>query len=210
MFGDQREGFLFIVSAPSGGGKTSIVKRAVLRLSNLKRSISCTTRPPRPGEQEGVDYHFISREAFEGRITSGELVEWAEVYGHLYGTPRPPLEGNRKAGIDTILTIEIQGARKMRELFPKAITIFVKPPSLEVLERRLREREAEPEEVLKRRLQLAREEMGWIDQYDYAILNEDLEEAVGQLQAIIVAERCRVRTPSSPPKRGPRPQERSP
>lgn len=154
-----------------------------------------------------MDYQFITREAFEDRIASGEFLEWAEVYGHLYGTPRHPLERNRKAGMDTILAIEIQGARKMRELFPEAITVFIKPPSLEVLEKRLRERRAEPEEVLQRRLQLAREEIGWIREYDYAILNETLEEAAAQLQAIIVAERCRVRPRSIARRggRGPRP-----
>ncbi len=194
---NKREGLVFVISAPSGGGKTSLVERAVRALPDLKRSISCTTRPPRPGEKDGVDYEFISREAFQGRVASGGLIEWVEVYDHLYGTPRPPLESNRKTGIDTILAIEIQGARKVRELFPEVITIFVKPPSLEVLEARLRERKGEDGAVLERRLQLAREEMGWISEYEYTILNEDLEEAAGQLQAVIVAERCRVRARSS-------------
>ena len=197
---NKREGLIFVVSAPSGGGKTSLVERAVRVLPDLKRSISCTTRPPRPGEQDGVDYEFISRETFQGRIASGELIEWAEVYDHLYGTPRSPLESNRKTGIDTILAIEIQGARKVREVFPEAITIFVKPPSLEVLESRLRERKGEEGAALEKRLQLAREEMGWISEYEYTILNEDQEEAAGQLQAVIVGERRRVRAGSSPQK----------
>ncbi len=197
---NKREGLIFVVSAPSGGGKTSLVERAVRVLPDLKRSISCTTRPPRPGEQDGVDYEFISRETFQGRIASEELIEWAEVYDHLYGTPRSPLESNRKTGIDTILAIEIQGARKVRELFPEAITIFVKPPSLEVLASRLRERKGEEGAALEKRLHLAREEMGWISEYGYTILNEDLEEAAGQLQAVIVGERRRVRAGSSPQK----------
>jgi len=197
---NRREGLVFVVSAPSGGGKTSLVERAVRALPDLKRSISCTTRPPRPGEQDGVDYEFIGRETFQGRIASGELIEWAEVYDHLYGTPRSPLESNRKTGIDTILAIEIQGARRVRELFPEAITIFLKPPSLEVLRARLRERRGEEGAALEKRLQLAREEMGWISEYEYTILNKDLEEAAGQLQAVIVGERRRVRAGSSPQK----------
>jgi guanylate kinase len=147
-----------------------------------------------------VDYEFIGRETFQGRIASGELIEWAEVYDHLYGTPRSPLESNRKTGIDTILAIEIQGARRVRELFPEAITIFLKPPSLEVLRARLRERRGEEGAALEKRLQLAREEMGWISEYEYTILNKDLEEAAGQLQAVIVGERRRVRAGSSPQK----------
>lgn len=199
----KRQGLVFVVSSPSGGGKTSLVKRALESVPNLRRSVSCTTRPPRPGERDGVDYIFLGRAEFERRIAEDRLLEWAEVYGNLYGTPKEPIEQNSSSGVDTLLAIEIQGARSIRRQYPRVITIFVQPPSLKVLEKRLRERGSDPEEVIQRRLELARSELGWIHQYDYAVVNDDLDRAAGDLMAIITAERCRVRRdPAPPPAKG--------
>jgi guanylate kinase len=190
-----RKGLLFVVSAPSGGGKTSLVANVLDTLPNLKRSISCTTRPPRPGEKDRVDYIFVERSEFDRLREEDRLLEWAEVYGNLYGTPKGPIEENRAKGVDTILAIEIQGARSVRQKFQEAITIFVQPPSIDTLEQRLRERASDPEEVIQKRLDLARSELKWIFEYDYTIVNDDLERASGDLRAIITAERCRVTTP---------------
>jgi guanylate kinase len=187
-----RKGLLFVVSAPSGGGKTSLVANVLDTLPNLKRSISCTTRPPRPGEKDRVDYIFVEQSEFDRLREENRLLEWAEVYGNLYGTPKDPIEENRAKGVDTILAIEIQGARSVRREFEEAITIFVQPPSIDTLEQRLRERASDPEEVIQQRLDLARSEMEWLYEYDYTIVNDDLERASGDLRAIITAERCRV------------------
>lgn len=188
-----RKGLLFVVSAPSGGGKTSLVANVLKTLPRLTRSISCTTRPPRPGEKDKVDYIFVERPEFDRLRKENRLLEWAEVYGHLYGTPKGPIEENRAKGVDTILAIEIQGARSVRREFEEAITIFVQPPSIDILEQRLRERATDPEEVIQQRLDLARSELEWLYEYDYTIINDDLERACGDLRAIIMAERCRVR-----------------
>ncbi len=192
MGGGERKGLVFVVSSPSGGGKTSLVKRALQELPGLARSISCTTRPPRPGEKNEVDYLFLERSEFERGIQAGHYLEWAEVYGNLYGTPKGPLERNRAQGRDTLLAIEINGARGICREYPEAVTIFVRPPSLEILEQRIRGRASDPEEVIQKRLALAQSEMGWVDEYHYAIVNDELDRAVGDLKAIITAERCRV------------------
>jgi guanylate kinase len=193
-----RKGLLFVVSAPSGGGKTSLVANVLDTLPNLKRSISCTTRPPRPGEKDRVDYIFVEQSEFDRLREENRLLEWAEVYGNLYGTPKDPIEENRAKGVDTILAIEIQGARSVRREFEEAITIFVQPPSIDALEQRLRERASDSEEVIQQRLDLARSEVEWLYEYDYAIVNDDLERASGDLRAIITAERCRVRQNHTP------------
>ena len=190
------KGLVFVVSSPSGGGKTSIVIGAVESVPNLKRSVSCTTRPPRPGERDQVDYVFLDRPEFERRIAEDRLLEWAEVYGNLYGTPADPIKENRAKGIDTIMTIEIQGARSVSRKFREAVTIFIQPPSLELLENRLRERKADSEEVIEQRLQHAKSELAWRNEYDYTIVNHDLEHSVAELKSIIIAERRRVRRTS--------------
>ncbi len=187
------KGLIFVVSSPSGGGKTSIVIGAVESVPNLKRSVSCTTRPPRPGERDLVDYVFLDRPEFERRIAEDRLLEWAEVYGNLYGTPADSIQENRAKGIDTIMAIEIQGARSVSRKFREAVTIFIQPPSLELLENRLRERKADSEEVIERRLQHAKSELAWRNEYDYTIVNHDLEHSVAELKSIIIAERRRVR-----------------
>lgn len=191
--GGERQGLVFVVSSPSGGGKTSLVTRVLKELSGLERSVSCTTRPVRPGEKNEVDYIFLERSEFERAVGEGRFLEWAEVYGNLYGTPKEPIERNRTGGVDTILAIEIQGARSIRRAYPKAITIFIQPPSLEVLEQRLRDRGSDPEKTVEKRLSQAQIEMDWIDEYRYAIVNDEFDRTVGDLKAIITAERCRVR-----------------
>ncbi|MFQ5914612.1 MAG: guanylate kinase [Nitrospinota bacterium] len=198
MAGSKRQGLLFVVSSPSGGGKTSLVNQAVESLSNLTRSISCTTRPPRARERDHVDYIFLNRAEFERRIAEDHFLEWAEVYGNLYGTPKEPIGRNRARGVDTILAIEIQGARSVRRKYPEAITIFLQPPSLELLEQRLRERSSDPEEVIQNRLELARSEMDWNDHYEYIIVNDRLDKAVEDLKAIIMSERRRARRHRDP------------
>ncbi|MEE8111007.1 MAG: guanylate kinase [bacterium] len=198
MESDKRQGLVFVVSSPSGGGKTSLVNMALESLPNLKRSISCTTRSRRPGEEDGVDYTFVDRLEFQWRITQDRLLEWAEVYGNLYGTPKEAIEENRACGVDTILAIEIQGARSIRQRYSEAITIFVQPPSLEVLEQRLRKRRLDPEDAVQRRLEVALAELEWIHQYDYAIVNDELDRAFEDLKAIMTAERLRVRRNPGP------------
>lgn len=190
---DKGKGLVFVVSSPSGGGKTSIVNVTVDSIPNLEKSVSCTTRPPRPGELNHIDYTFIDRKKFEQMIAEDSLLEWAEVYGNLYGTQAGPINENRTQGIDTIMTIEIQGARSVTRKFREAVTIFIQSPSLEILENRLRERNADSEEVIEQRLRHAKDESAWGNEYDYTILNKDFDLSVDELKAIIIAERCRVR-----------------
>jgi len=191
MSSDKREGTLFIVSAPSGAGKTSICKELIACIPALTLSVSYTTRPPRPGEQEGIDYFFISEEVFQEKIRKGELAEWAVVHGYYYGTPMEWLKSNIRLGNDILLDIDVQGAKNLKERFPQAVTIFILPPSWEVLERRLRDRMTDTPEEMQQRLNDAREEISHCREYDYIIINERLEEAIEQIRAIIIAERSR-------------------
>jgi guanylate kinase len=187
----KKKGLLFVVSAPSGAGKTTLCRAMVRIFPGLHHSISYTTRPPRPGEENGRDYHFISPEDFQGMIDAGELAEWAEIYGHRYGTSKTTLERIRDEGRDVILDIDGQGARQLRDQDPQAIFIFVLPPSWGELKRRLSLRKTEPEAALEERLRKARAEMAEGRWYDYIIINNKLEKAQEQLKAIIRAEHCR-------------------
>ncbi|HHO47048.1 MAG TPA: guanylate kinase [Desulfobacteraceae bacterium] len=187
-------GILFVVSAPSGGGKTTILKKVMAELPGLVFSVSCTTRAPRAGEQDGRDYHFISREAFteiRSRRPSGFL-EWAEVHGNLYGTGREQVERLLGAGMDVVLDIDVQGAMQVQKT-SAPVLIFIAPPSPVELEARLRKRGTETGSALALRLENARREMQFMDQYDYLIINDRLAEAVDCLRSIVVAERCRRR-----------------
>jgi guanylate kinase len=187
-------GILFVVSAPSGGGKTTILKKVMAELPGLVFSVSCTTRAPRPGERDGRDYHFISREAFaeiRSRHPSGFL-EWAEVHGNLYGTGREQVERLLGAGKDVVLDIDVQGAMQVRKT-SAPVLIFIAPPSPAELEARLRKRGTESGSAIGLRLENARREMQFMDQYDYLIINDRLTDAVDCLRAIVVAERCRRR-----------------
>jgi guanylate kinase len=182
---------VYIISAPSGSGKSTLVNRLMQTVPNLTFSISYTTRAPRGAETNGVDYVFISREEFIRRLDRGEFLEHAEVFGNFYGTHRSTLEEAEKKGCDLVLDIDVQGARQLKVAIPEAISIFVLPPSREVLEQRLRARSEDSEEVIERRLKGAAEEVRNYTQYDYVLINREIEESAARLASIVKAERLR-------------------
>ncbi|HUO43815.1 MAG TPA: guanylate kinase [Burkholderiales bacterium] len=184
-------GNLFIVCAPSGGGKTSLVAELLKADPRVKLSISYTTRPPRPGEAHARDYHFVSEEQFRKLVEQDELLEHALVHGHCYGTSRSWVAERRDAGDDILLEIDWQGAAQIRKLIPEAVGIFILPPSFETLVARLNKRAQDAPDVIARRLAAAREEIGHAGEFDYVIINSDFEEAVRDLIAIVRAERLR-------------------
>jgi guanylate kinase len=186
-------GLLFIVSAPSGTGKTTLVEKLVQRIPNLCMSRSYTSRAPRAGEQDGVDYNFISRERFETMIGGGQFLEWADVFGSYYGTCRDDAERCLAGGKDLVLVIDVQGARQVRGSGVESIGIFVLPPSAEVLEQRLRGRSKDSEAAIQKRLEAACREVGEFASYEYVIVNDELDAAVERLRAIVLAERARVK-----------------
>ena len=189
----NKEGLLFIISAPSGAGKTSLCKEVVSAFGgpNLYHSVSYTTRPPRPGEKDGEDYHFVSKEKFQEMIDNRRFVEWAEIYGNRYGTTIDSLKEYRHKGIDIILDIDGQGGRQLKNEYPDGIYVFILPPSRKDLEERLRLRSTDSDEDIEKRLKNAKEELQYIYDYDYIVVNSDLEEAVSTLKSIIIAEKCR-------------------
>jgi guanylate kinase len=190
----RRNGLLFVVSAPSGAGKTSLCRAVIGRIENVRYSISYTTRLPRPGETDGKDYFFVSADRFREMIQAGDFAEWAEVHSNFYGTSKRVLEDWRAAGIDAILDIDTQGAGQIRKQYDeKAVFIFIMPPSMHILEERLRNRKSDEENEIRKRMQRAREEMRDYTLYDYVIVNRDFEQALGELGSIITAERCRSR-----------------
>ncbi len=186
-------GGLFIVSAPSGGGKTSLTRGSIQQLKRAgvpaAISVSYTTRPARPGEREGVHYHFIKRPEFEKRIARGQFLEYAEIYGNLYGTAMARTESVLASGSDLILDIDWQGARQIKARRPDATGIFILPPSMAKLAQRLRARGQEKEDAIRKRLALARSEMAHYDEYDYVIVNKQFELAMAELVAIFMARR---------------------
>jgi len=190
--GVTRRGLLFIVSAPSGAGKTTLVERLVEHTPHLKMSRSYTSRRTREGETDGVDYNFVSRDRFEAMIAAGEFLEWADVFGNLYGTAAADTERMLADGTDVVLVIDVQGARKVRSRGIETTTVFVMPPSMDVLEQRLRGRSKDSEEAIQRRLQVAREEVAAFADYDYVVVNDELTAAVDRLRSIVVAERSRL------------------
>ncbi|MBU1564886.1 MAG: guanylate kinase [Proteobacteria bacterium] len=194
-------GKLFVVSAPSGTGKTTLLKRVMAQLPGLSFSVSHTTRPPRPGERSGVDYHFVSKAEFLSMIDQGLFLEHAEVHGNRYGTSRTAVDQQLMAGVDIILDIDVQGASILRRLGQlEATHIFISPPSITELEKRLRGRGTENEEMLAVRLANARVELQAVKDYEYLVINDSLEETVDLLSSIIVAERARAhRFPSGKP-----------
>jgi guanylate kinase len=187
-------GLLFIVSAPSGAGKTTLVERLVEQTPQLVMSRSYTSRPARAGEADGVDYNFVTRQRFESMIEAGEFLEWASVFGNLYGTCASETERQLISGVDVVLVIDVQGARKVRQRGIPVVTVFVMPPSLAVLEQRLRGRSKDPEAAIRRRLATAREEISAVGEYDYVVVNDALDACVDRLRAIVLAERARPRT----------------
>ena len=182
---------VFIISAPSGSGKSTLVHRLLTTVPNLTFSISYTTRPPRPAETNGVDYVFICREEFEERLARSEFLEYAEVFGNYYGTNRETFERAVREGRDLVLDIDVQGARQLKVAIPEAISVFVLPPSRNVLEQRLRARSQDSEEVIQRRLQGAAAEVRNYTQYDYVLINREIEESAARLESIVKAERLR-------------------
>jgi guanylate kinase len=187
----ERRGRLFIVSAPSGTGKTTLVERLVPGLPDLVLSRSFTSRPPRDGECDGVDYNFISRDQFERMIGAGDFLEHADVFGNYYGTSASETERVLARGQDVMLVIDVQGARQVRLRGFDSVGIFVLPPSYAVLVERLRRRSKDSEAQIQRRLEVARSEVGAVTEYDYVVINDELEMAVGRLRCIIQAERAR-------------------
>jgi guanylate kinase len=185
-------GTLFIVSSPSGGGKTSLVKSLLEAESDVRLSISHTTRPPRPGETNGRDYHFVTLEVFQRMQQGGDFLESAEIYGNRYGTSQKWIEGERAAGRDVLLEIDWQGAQQVRRLVPGTVGIFVLPPSLEALEARLKGRGQDDAQVIARRMTAAREEISHAAEYDYVIINEDFSRAALDLRSIVRAERLKT------------------
>ena len=185
-------GLLLIVSAPSGTGKTTVVERLVECTPNLAMSRSYTSRAMRAGETDGVDYTFVTRQRFQSMIDGGEFLEWADVFGNFYGTCAADTDRHLEAGTDLVLVIDVQGARLVRGRGVAATTVFVMPPSAEVLERRLRGRSKDPEPEMQRRLRVAREEVAAFSEYDYVVVNDELDGAVDRLRSIVIAERARL------------------
>jgi guanylate kinase len=191
--GNCSHGRIFVLSAPSGAGKSTLAQAVIASTPGLVRSVTYTTRPKRPGEVDGGDYHFISHEAFLERLRAGELLESATVHGYLYGASRRDISCLCQQGLDVLLVIDYQGATTLRQQTVDAIYIFVLPPSLAALEQRLRQRNADNEASLRTRLAIAPKEMAQYQYYDYVIVNDDLKSATQQLQAIILADRCCLR-----------------
>jgi guanylate kinase len=187
----SRPGLLFVVSAPSGTGKTTVVERLVQTVPDLGLSRSYTSRGIRAGESHGVDYNFITRARFEAMIAANAFWEWADVFGNLYGTCAADAEAELASGRDLVLVIDVQGARQVRKLRASTIGVFVLPPSFDVLEQRLRGRSKDAEEAIRRRLATARQEIAAVDEYDYVVVNDELDACVDRLRAIVLAERAR-------------------
>ena len=192
MSSEPRRGLLFVVSAPSGTGKTTLVEQLVRAVPDLTMSRSYTSRPPRNGECDGVDYNFVTRARFEEMVAADDFLEWADVFGNLYGTCRKDTERLLARGQDVVLVIDVQGGRQVRQRMAGTISVFVLPPSFEVLEQRLRGRCKDPEDAILRRLATARREVEVFTEYDYLVVNDEFDGCVDRLRSIVVAERARL------------------
>ncbi|NER32591.1 MAG: guanylate kinase [Oscillatoria sp. SIO1A7] len=179
---------LIVITGPSGVGKGTLLRSLLMRQSELHLSISATTRSPRPGEVEGKNYYFIDRQTFTEMVAAEELLEWAEFAGNCYGTPRGPVEELLASGKSVVLEIELEGARQVRKTFPEALQIFILPPSMEELEKRLRGRDQDSEAAISRRLQRAREEIAAASEFDVQIINDDLERALEEIEAVLLGD----------------------
>jgi guanylate kinase len=188
----ERRGLLYIVSAPSGTGKTTLCKQIVQTVPNLWHSVSCTTRQPRPGEEHGREYFFVDDRTFQDMIERQEFVEWARVYGHWYGTPRRAIADKLDQGIDVLLEIDTQGATQIKKKFQDGIYIYILPPSLKALKIRLQMRAGDSEEEIARRLKKAREEVWSYREYYYIVRNDDLKQSLKELESIFIAERIKT------------------
>ncbi len=189
----KREGILFVVSAPSGAGKTTLCKRMIDLFPNLGHSVSFTTRAPRGSEKDGIDYHFVNADTFRRMIDDDAFVEWAQVHDNFYGTALQTLEEARRQGSDVLLDIDFQGAAQLKKQDVGAVFVFIAPPNMTELERRLRQRGTDSDEVIARRLDNAAGELREAQWYDYIVINDDIDRAAKQLQGIIEAEMCRER-----------------
>lgn len=188
----QPKGNIFVISGPSGTGKSTIRKKLLSIFPHLKFSVSYTTRPLRKEEKEGIDYHLISHKQFEEMINKGEFAEWAEVHGHLYGTPAQPLKSAIAKGEDILLEIDVQGGEKIKTTFPEAVLIFILPPNFKELENRIHTRAMDNQEEIKRRLQIARREIIAGKNYHYLVLNDSLEHCLQQIKPIIISQSYRT------------------
>ena len=185
------QGTLFVISAPSGSGKTTLVRQLVADVESVEFSVSYTTRDPRQSEKDGVDYHFVSEEEFRSKIDGNDFLEWAEVHGKLYGTGRAQTQEVLGRGLDVVLDIDVQGAAQVKQAMPEAVLIFILPPSMDVLEQRLRDRRQNEGADIERRLKVARREVSQYQNYDYAVVNDDIGRCAGLLRSIVLAERAR-------------------
>ena len=190
---EQNHGLLIVLSGPSGAGKGTLCQELLKQMPHLKYSVSATTRQPRQGEVDGLHYYFRSREEFQAMIEGDELLEWAEFCGNYYGTPKFAVEQAIQAGNDVILEIEIQGALQIKKRFRQGVFIFIVPPSMDELSQRIHKRGTESEEVIQRRLQTALQELEYVTEYDYVVVNDEVPLAVDKLKCILVAEKCRVK-----------------
>jgi guanylate kinase len=184
-------GSILVISAPSGSGKSTLVRRLIASLPDLAFSVSHTTRPRREGEKDGREYFFVTRKRFERMIAAGDFIEWAEVFGHLYGTSKGQIERTLKAGRDVLLDIDVQGHKQIRKRLPEALSVFVMPPSFRELKRRLTDRHSDSPQAIERRLEAAREEISHWPDYDYLVVNDRLWLATQALRAIVRAGRFR-------------------
>ena len=185
-------GRIFVISSPSGGGKSSLISRVLKGVAGLTLATSHTSRPPRKGERNGSEYHFVSHADFLAMRGKGQFVEWVRLHGHLYGTSRKELDRLLKEGKDILLDIDIRGAASVADIYPDAISVFILPPSLEILEKRLRKRGSEDEEQVQARLKTAKREVKAARRYRYCIINRSLDRAASELEAVVVAERLRL------------------
>ncbi|MEW9898284.1 guanylate kinase [Chitinivorax sp. PXF-14] len=188
----MQQGSIFVVVAPSGAGKTTLVRGLLAADCDIKLSVSYTTRAPRDGETDGLDYHFVTREQFQEMVGRGEFLESAEVYGNYYGTSQPWLADQIAAGRDILLEIDWQGARQVRQLFREAVGIFIMPPSRVELEGRLRGRGKDSEEVIAKRLAAVCDDISHVDEFDYVVVNDDIDTAIGDLLAIVRSQRLKL------------------
>jgi guanylate kinase len=188
---NNMSGQIFVFSAPSGAGKSTIAEALIERFDSLAYSISHTSRPPRGAEQDGVDYHFVNGSTFEEMIEKNVFLEWARVHGHLYGTSLEAVKRQMSAGSDILMDVDVQGGRNVKNRFPDAVLIFLLPPSLEILEKRLRDRGTDDPVVIEKRMVQASLEIKNCSWYDYIVINDDLEKAVLEAQSIVLSARCR-------------------
>ena len=191
--GQPDQGVLFVITGSSGTGKTTLLKEAFQVLPGVEFSVSATTRGRRAGEEDGKDYHFLTPDAFLGMKEKGDLLEWAEVYGNHYGTPRKPVESALNEGRSILLEIDVQGARQIREKLPQAVLVFVLPPSLEAIEERLRARSTDSEDIIARRVAEAMVQISACGEFDYLVVNDNLEEAHKVFQSVLISEMCRTK-----------------